>query len=53
MKAEMDVEGNFGNEGNVLLQGRHKGPMINGLYKKYIRAHKVLRPKFLSLKPKA
>ena len=39
MKAEMDVEGNFGNEGNVLLKGRHKGNMINGLYKKYIEAY--------------
>ena len=35
-KTEMDVEGNFGSEANVLLQGRHKGPMINGLYKRNI-----------------
>ena len=35
-KTEMDVEGNFGSEANVLLQGRHKAPMINGLYKKYV-----------------
>ena len=39
IKAEMDVEGNFGSEGNVLLQGRHKGPMINGLYKKYVEQY--------------
>ena len=38
-KSEMDVEGNFGAEGNVLLQGRHKGPMINGLYKKYVEQY--------------
>ena len=35
-KSEMDVEGNKGSEGNVLLQGRHKGPMINSLYKRYV-----------------
>ena len=39
IKAEMDVEGNFGSEGNVLLQGRHKGPAINGLYKKYVEQY--------------
>ena len=39
IKSEMDVEGNFGSEGNVLLQGRHKGPMINGLYKKYVEQY--------------
>ena len=39
IKAEMDVEGNFGSEDNVLLQGRHKGPMINGLYKKYVEQY--------------
>jgi len=39
IKTEMDVEGNFGSEGNVLLQGRHKGPMINNLYKKYIEQY--------------
>ena len=38
-KAEMDIEGNFGSEGNLLLQGRHKGPMINGLYKKYVEQY--------------
>jgi|EP00806_Schmidingerella_arcuata_P002258 translation initiation factor 2 subunit 2 len=39
LKTEMDVEGNFGSEGNVLLQGRHKGPMVNGLYKKYVEQY--------------
>ena len=38
-KTEMDVEGNFGSENNILLQGRHKGPMINGLYKRYIEQY--------------
>ena len=35
----MDVEGNFGSENNVLLQGRHKGPTINSLYKKYVEQY--------------
>lgn len=39
IKTEMDVEGNFGSENNILLQGRHKGPMINNLYKKYIEQY--------------
>jgi len=39
IKAEMDVEGNFGSERNVLLQGRHKAPTINSLYKKYIEQY--------------
>ena len=38
-KAELDIEGNFGSEGNILLQGRHKGPIINGLYKKYVEQY--------------
>ena len=38
-KCEMDVEGNFGSEGNILLQGRHKAPIINGLYKKYVEQY--------------
>lgn len=36
IKSEMDCEGNLGSEGNVMLQGKHKGPVINGIYKKYV-----------------
>ena len=39
LKAELDTEGNFGSESNLILQGRFKDKHIIRLYKSYIETY--------------
>ena len=39
VKAELDVEGSFGSEGNLILQSRIQNKHINSLYKKYLMVY--------------
>ena len=39
MKAELDVEGSFGSEGNLILQTRIQNKFITSLYKKYLTSY--------------
>ena len=38
VKAELDIEGNFGSEGNLVLTGRFKDKHIIGIFKRYVEA---------------
>ena len=35
-KAELDVEGNFGSEGNLILQSKFQNKNITNMYRKYL-----------------
>ena len=39
VKAELDIEGNFGSDGNLILTGRFKDKHIISVYKRYIDAY--------------
>lgn len=39
LKAELDTEGNFGSEENLILQGRFKDKHITAIYKRYLEAY--------------
>ncbi len=39
LKAELDVEGNFGSEGNLILVGKYQNKHITNLYKQYLQLY--------------
>ena len=38
-KAELDVEGNFGSENNLILVGKYQNKHITNLYKQYLTTY--------------
>ena len=39
LKAELDVEGNFGAEGNMIIHGKWQNKHITNLYKQYLNTY--------------
>ena len=39
LKAELDVEGNFGSENNLILVGKYQNKHITNLYKQYLATY--------------
>ena len=39
LKAELDVEGNFGSEGNLIIVGKYQNKHITNLYKQYLNTY--------------
>ena len=39
LKAELDVEGNFGAEGNLIIVGKWQNKHITNLYKQYLNTY--------------